>query len=115
MRLQLMTWPEVEHYLSRTRGVIVPIGSTEQHGPSGLIGTDALAAEGLALAAGTALEAIVAPTLPIGMAQHHLGFAGTASLRPSTLLAVIRDLVTSMASYGFRRFLSTATAATSRR
>ena len=104
MRLQLMTWPEVEHYLTRTRGVIVPIGSTEQHGPSGLIGTDALAAEGLALAAGEALEAIVAPTLPIGMAQHHLGFAGTASLRPSTLLAVIRDLVTSMASYGFRRF-----------
>ena len=104
MRLQLMTWPEVERYLERSRGLIVPIGSTEQHGPTGLIGTDALTAEGLALAAGEALEAVVAPTLPIGMAQHHLAFPGSASLRPSTLMAVVRDLVMSLATGGFQRF-----------
>ena len=104
MRLQLMTWPEVERYLERSRGLIVPIGSTEQHGPTGLIGTDALTAEGLALGAGEALEAVVAPTLPLGMAQHHLAFPGSAALRPSTLMAVVRDLVTSLATGGFRRF-----------
>jgi len=49
MRLQLMTWPEVESYLRRSKGVIVPIGSTEQHGPTGLIGTDSICAETLAL------------------------------------------------------------------
>ena len=39
IRLQLRSWPEVEQYLESCRGVIVPLGSTEQHGPSGAIGT----------------------------------------------------------------------------
>ena len=41
MRLQLMTWPEVESYIEGSNGIIIPIGATEQHGPTGLIGTDA--------------------------------------------------------------------------
>ena len=45
MQLQMSTWPEVEAYLETSRGIILPIGSTEQHGPTGLIGTDALTAE----------------------------------------------------------------------
>ncbi|MBD0313216.1 MAG: creatininase family protein, partial [Microcoleus sp. T3-bin5] len=39
MLLHLSTWAEVEAYLDRSRGIIIPIGSTEQHGPTGLIGT----------------------------------------------------------------------------
>ena len=39
MRLQLSTWPEVERYLDTSKGVIIPVGSTEQHGPTGFIGT----------------------------------------------------------------------------
>ena len=45
MQLALSTWQEVEDYLRTSRGIIVPIGSTEQHGPNGLIGTDHLDAE----------------------------------------------------------------------
>jgi len=45
MLLQLATWPEVETYLESSTAVVVPIGSTEQHGPNGLIGTDAICAE----------------------------------------------------------------------
>ena len=48
IRLQLRSWPEVEAYLERCKGVIVPLGSTEQHGPTGAIGTDALTAEAVA-------------------------------------------------------------------
>ena len=48
IRLQLRSWPDVEAYLERCKGVIVPLGSTEQHGPTGAIGTDALTAEAVA-------------------------------------------------------------------
>jgi creatinine amidohydrolase len=104
MRLHLTTWLEVEAYLKRSQGLIIPIGSTEQHGPTGLIGTDAICAEAIALGVGEATDALVAPTISVGMALHHLAFPGSISLRPSTLLLVIRDYLTSLTRAGFRRF-----------
>jgi creatinine amidohydrolase len=104
MLLQHQTWQEVESYLTRSTGIIMPIGSTEQHGPNGLIGTDAICAERIAEAVGTAAEAMVGPTIGVGMAVHHMGFAGTMTVRPSTLIAIIRDYVLSLTRHGFRRF-----------
>jgi creatinine amidohydrolase len=103
MRLQLTAWPEVEGYLERSTGIIVPIGSTEQHGPTGLIGTDAICAETVAWKAAEQAEAMVGPTLTVGMSEHHMQFPGSITLRPSTLLAVVRDVVLSLARHGFRR------------
>ncbi|MCS5697950.1 creatininase family protein [Cyanobium sp. FGCU-52] len=103
IRLQLRTWPEVEAYLGRCRGVIVPLGSTEQHGPTGAIGTDALTAEAVALEVGRRTGVLVTPAQSFGMAEHHLGFPGTVSLQPSTLLAVLHDVVLSLAHHGFER------------
>ena len=103
MRLQLMSWPEVESYLENSVGIIVPIGATEQHGPTGLIGTDAICAETLAWRAGELADAMVGPTLTVGMSEHHMHFPGSISLRPITLVTVIRDVILSLARHGFRR------------
>ncbi|MDX2232553.1 MAG: creatininase family protein [Leptolyngbyaceae cyanobacterium bins.349] len=102
--LHLSTWPEVETYLERSQGIILPIGSTEQHGPTGLIGTDAICAEAIARGVGENTQALVAPTINIGMALHHTAFPGSMSLRPSTLMLVIRDAIGSLAKVGFTRF-----------
>ena len=104
MQLHLQTWPEVEAYLQKSRGIILPIGSTEQHGPIGLIGTDAICAEIVARGVGETVAALVGPTIGVGMAQHHMAFAGSVTLRPSTLIAVLRDIVESLAVHGFERF-----------
>jgi creatinine amidohydrolase len=104
MQLHLQTWPEVETYLRWSRGIILPIGSTEQHGPIGLIGTDAICAEIVARGVGDTADAMVGPTIGVGMAQHHMAFPGSVTLRPSTLIALLRDIVESLAVHGFERF-----------
>lgn len=105
MRLQLCTWQEVEQYLEKSQGIIVPIGSTEQHGPNGLIGTDAITAEKIANAISEQYGVMVAPAINYGMAQHHLAFAGSISLRPTTLIAVVMDVVCSIVNHGFTHVL----------
>ena len=104
MLLHLSTWPEVEAYLEQSKGIILPIGSTEQHGPTGLIGTDAICAEAIANGVGEATQAMVGPTINVGMALHHTAFPGTISLRPSTMIQLVRDYVTCLTRAGFTRF-----------
>ena len=86
------------------KGIILPLGSTEQHGPTGAIGTDAITAEAIALAVSKQTGVLVTPTQSYGMAEHHLGFPGTMSLQPSTLILVLHDLLLSLAGQGFERF-----------
>ena len=105
VRLELSTWPEVEACLERSTGILIPLGSTEQHGPTGLIGTDALVAEGIAFrAASESGDILVAPTLAYAPAQFNLAFPGTVSLSAGTFVLVVRDVVESLARSGFTAF-----------
>lgn len=106
MRLPVSTWPDIENWLTRSSTIVIPIGSYEQHGPNGFIGTDALCPEIIANhAESLAPEALlVGPTFNIGCAQHHLGFTGTVTLRPSTMIAAMVDWTESLMRHGFRRF-----------
>ena len=103
MHLQTSSWPEVEAYLTRSKAIVIPIGSTEQHGPNGLIGTDAICPEVIASHAATQTDMLIAPTFNVGCAQHHMAFPGSMTLRPSTMIAVIYDWVLSLGRHGFDR------------
>ena len=104
MLMPLSSWPEIDARLKANRTVVVPIGSNEQHGPTGLLGTDWMCPEIIAHAAEKTDDSLmIAPTFNIGMAQHHLAFAGTISLRPSTFIAAITDWVSSLNRHGIDR------------
>ena len=105
MLLHLSTWQEIEDHLKRSKTVVIPIGSNEQHGPTGLLGTDWLCPEIIAHEAHRQHpdDILVAPTFNIGMAQHHLGFPGTIALRPSTFMAAIGDWCRSLGLAGFEK------------
>ncbi|OIO70765.1 MAG: amidase [Zetaproteobacteria bacterium CG1_02_53_45] len=104
MQLSLSTWQEVDAYLERSTGIIIPIGSTEQHGPNGLIGTDAICPTRIAAGIEEKTDVLIAPTINYGMAQHHMAFAGTVTLKPSTLISLVCDVIESLQQHGFSHF-----------
>jgi creatinine amidohydrolase len=104
-RLEYKTWKEVQDYLKEQDTIIVPIGSIEQHGPGCPLLTDTIIAEYLALQVGSSSGVLVSPPIPMGDSLSHLGFPGTISLKPTTLILVIKEYITSLYKAGFRRFL----------
>ena len=104
MRLQNKTWREVEEYLSTSQAIIIPAGSTEQHGPIGIIGTDAICAESIAEAVGGLVGALVAPTISYSPAPFNLSFPGTISIPDDVFEALVREILGSLHSQGFRSF-----------
>ena len=96
-----MTWPEVEAHLARGRGVILPTGSTEQHGPMGLIGTDSFCACAIAEAAAALCDAIVAPTLALTPAPFNTAFPGTLSVSEPVFRAVAGEVLGGLVAQGF--------------
>jgi creatinine amidohydrolase/Fe(II)-dependent formamide hydrolase-like protein len=103
MQLHLSSWPEIDKYLETSKAILIPIGSTEQHGPNGLLGTDALCPEIIAKRAGDESGILIGPTFNVGQAQHHMAFSGTITLRPSTMIAVMLDWASSLTRHGFER------------
>ena len=71
-----MTDPEVEAFLREHQTVIVPTGSTEQHGPHGPLLTDVLIPQEVARRVAPRVGALVAPSINYALSYPHVGFTG---------------------------------------
>lgn len=87
--------------------VIVPTGATEQHGPHLPSAVDAFLATSVAIAAArqATTPVLVAPTLTLGVSQHHARFPGTLWLQPHHFRAIALDVASSLANAGVQRVL----------
>jgi len=103
--LQEMTWTDVRDYAKKCDMVIIPLGSTEQHGPHMPLGTDYYESLGISKMISARTGVLIAPLLWMGYSEYHSGFQGTLSLTPETFEQVLFESVNMLMKYGFRRFL----------
>ncbi len=102
MKLEHMTWYEIDTRINAGAAVLLPVGSTEQHGPMGRIGTDTICAEAIALAAAKQCDGIVAPALAYTPAPFNTGFPGTVSISTETFRTVAQEVIQGLLKQGFK-------------
>jgi creatinine amidohydrolase len=104
-----MTWEETQEALEETDLVVMPIGSTEQHGPHLPLGNDALQVREMARRIVVKLDemgtkAVAGPLVPFGVAPYHMAFPGTIHLHATTFQALMREVCLSLYRHGFKKF-----------
>ncbi|MDP6537951.1 MAG: creatininase family protein [Planctomycetota bacterium] len=104
------TWPEAEALFGEGTVALLPVGSTEPHGPHLPLDTDVTIAVAQARRAASLLDeaglrTMVLPAVPYGITRWTEGFAGKVSLRPGTLWAILEDIVLSLEQDGVRRIV----------
>ncbi|WP_121711843.1 creatininase family protein [Streptomyces sp. E5N91] len=104
-----LTAAELRDLAARDALVLLPVGATEQHGPHLPTGVDDFLASEVcgraALLASERTGVVVAPSVPIGLSEHHMPFGGTLTLSLATLHALLRDICRSVTRVGFSRIL----------
>ncbi|SFS80787.1 creatininase family protein [Halostagnicola kamekurae] len=103
MRLETSSWTEVEETAPTT--ALLPVGSTEQHGPHAPVGTDTIISRAMAEAADreSTADSVVLPALPVGVAPYHGHFPGTLSVSTETLASYVRDILKSLSDSSVER------------
>lgn len=104
MRFEDLSWFDVERYLQNDNRLILVLGACEQHGYLSLM-TDVKIPLAIADAASQKSGVLVAPVLNFGISPYFMDYPGTLSIRSSTFLDLVEDLVRSAHHHGFRRIL----------
>jgi creatinine amidohydrolase len=104
MRLEDLNWMDVERYLENEDRLMLVVGACEQHGYLSLL-TDIKIPLALADAASQKTNVLVAPPLNFGLSPYFRDYPGTLTLRASTLIAAVEDIIRSAYHQGFRRVL----------
>ncbi len=100
-----MTWPEAGERIKSARAVILPLGSTEQHGYHMATATDTVVSDYFCPLLAEKTNSVVLPTLPYGQVWSAKGFPGTISLRQRTFIDVVKDIVVSLEKQGARHVI----------
>lgn len=100
-----MTWSEVAEALKKTNIVIIPIGSTEQHGLHLPLGVDTFIPIRIAEDVAKRADVVIAPPFWYADCPHHMGFPGTITLRSETLIEFTYDVCKSLIQHGFKEIL----------
>jgi creatinine amidohydrolase len=106
-RYNRLTWPEMNEAIAMQKVVILPTGSTEQHGRHLPLETDAFLVESVCLEVGRREPelVLVLPTVSYGLNMHHMDFPGTIHIEPETFIAFCLDITKSVAYHGFEKIL----------
>lgn len=99
------TWQEAADLVKEDRLVIVPVGSTEAHGPHLPLDTDTHQADTVARRLAERVDGVVAPVLPYGYAEMWMSFPGTITLTHETFQTVLVEVCGSLLRHGFRRLM----------
>jgi creatinine amidohydrolase len=105
VQLAEKSWPEAGKLFEETDTAILPVGSTEQHGPHNPLGTDHLIAARMAFEVGERTGAPVLPVVPVGVSVHHSQFPGSLWVPPSVFRGYVKAILLSAASHGLTKFL----------
>jgi creatinine amidohydrolase len=105
MNIEEMTWPKFQEAIERDDLILLPVGSTEEHGPQSPLGTDDFIAQALARRIGEKAGALVAPGIPIGNASGLASFPGTISIDTEVLERLILEVCENYIRHSARRFL----------
>ncbi len=103
--LQEMSWKDVQENVKQNDMVIIPIGSTEQHGPHLPLGTDSYIGLEVSRMISARTGVVVAPVLWSGYSVYHSGFPGVLSLKPETMEQVLYETATILIKYGFNKIM----------
>lgn len=101
-----MTMPEFESGLTRTRTVLIPFGSVEEHGPHLPLSTDTIEACEVAKKAAHQVPLFVAPPVHYGNCRSTSCHPGTISISTATLKMLFKDIVRSLHCHGLRNFIA---------
>jgi creatinine amidohydrolase len=104
-----LTAPELNELAAADAIVLLPVASTEQHGPHLATGVDTIlcgeASRRTALLVAEKRPVVVAPVVWMGLAEHHVALGGTFSLSMRTWHAVLGELCQSIGRAGFRKIV----------
>ena len=102
-----LTWPEVKEAAEKGKIPLVPVGSTEQHGPHLPLITDIFLAYTICVKAAEKdpEDLLVMPPICYGYSEHHMDFPGTISIRGDHLMDYVYDVCKSLSYHCFKRII----------